>query len=274
MPNLFNREGLPAIPFSKDARVENALKTSISSPKYISKQDISYVSATEKDAYRLERCKLDIYYPAGKQGFATIVWFHGGGLEEGWRFIPEELKNAEIAVVPVNYRLYPQAKNPAYTVDVAESIAWVFANIEKFGGDKMKIYIAGHSAGAYLALMVGLDKSYLAKHNVDADKIRGLIPISGQTNTHWAVKKEYGMDDYMPFIDRFAPIFHARKNAPSTLLITGDRKLEMIARYEENAHLEAMLKYYGSEVTLYELQGFDHNTMLAPACRLLLKWIK
>ena len=242
--------------------------------KYILRQDIPYVSENETDAYLLERCKLDIYCPAGEQDFATVVFFHGGGLEEGGKFIPEGLKNRGICIVAANYRLYPRAKNPAYMHDAAAAVAWVFRHIESFGGNKTKIYVSGHSAGAYLALMIGLDKAYLAKYSMDADSIKGIIPISGQTNTHWAVKKEYGMDVYKPFIDRFAPIFHARKNAPPTLLVTGDRRLEMVARYEENAHLEAMLRYYGSDVTLYELQGFDHNTMLDPSCKVLLQWIK
>lgn len=242
--------------------------------KYIFKQNISYVSQSETNEYRLERCKLDVYYPADKQTFATVVWFHGGGLEEGGKFIPEELKNQGICVVSVDYRLYPRAKNPAYMDDAAAAVAWVFNNIESYGGDKTKIYVSGHSAGAYLTLMIGLDKSYLIKYGVDADHIKGLIPISGQTNTHWAIKKEYGMDIYTPFIDRFAPVFHARENAPKTLLIVGDRKLEMVARYEENLHLEVVLKYFGSEATLYELQGFDHGTVLSPACQLLLRWIK
>ena len=46
-------------------------------------QNISYTSADETDAYRKERCVLDIYYPVTDKGFATLVWFHGGGLEGG-----------------------------------------------------------------------------------------------------------------------------------------------------------------------------------------------
>ena len=46
-------------------------------------RDISYVSEDETDAYRKERCVLDVYYPETDKGFATLVWFHGGGLEGG-----------------------------------------------------------------------------------------------------------------------------------------------------------------------------------------------
>ena len=72
---------------------------------YETKKDLSYIPDAEADAYRKERCKLDVYYPAGKKDFPTIVWFHGGGLEGGNKHIPRELMNRGFAVVAVNYRL-------------------------------------------------------------------------------------------------------------------------------------------------------------------------
>ena len=81
---------------------------------YRTDKDISYVSGSETDTYRQERCKLDIYYPENKKDFSTIVWFHGGGMEGGNKFIPKELREQGFAVVAVNYRLSPKAKNPAY----------------------------------------------------------------------------------------------------------------------------------------------------------------
>lgn len=239
-------------------------------------EHVSYLLDDEKqkDDYCAERCNLDMYYPNEKKGFKTVIWFHGGGLETGGKFIPDELKNAGICVVSVDYRLHPRAKHPAYIDDAANAVAWVFKNIENYGGDKSEIYVSGHSAGGYLTLMVGLDKSYLNKYGIDANDIKGLIPISGQTNTHWTIRKEYGMDMNIPYVDKYAPLNQVREHVPPTLLITGDRNLEMIARYEENAHLEAVLKSLKNNVTLYELQGFDHNDMLSPACKLLVKWIK
>lgn len=56
---------------------------------YKTVKDISYIPAGETDGYRKERCKLDVYYPVGKKGFPTIVWFHGGGLEGGGKHVPE-----------------------------------------------------------------------------------------------------------------------------------------------------------------------------------------
>ena len=68
-------------------------------------RDISYTQS--KDPYAVERCKLDLYYPENAKDFPTVVWFHGGGLSGGSKFIPEELKNCGLAVIAVNYRLLP-----------------------------------------------------------------------------------------------------------------------------------------------------------------------
>ncbi|WP_029905865.1 alpha/beta hydrolase [Prevotella sp. 10(H)] len=247
----------------------------VAQDKYELKQDIPYISTSETDAYRKERCKLDIYYPVGKKDFPVVVWFHGGGLEVGGKHIPNELKEKGIAVVAVNYRLSPKAQNPAYINDAAASVAWVFKNIASYGGSVNDIYVSGHSAGGYLTLMVGLDKSYMQKYGVDADKIKALVPISGQTNTHYTIRKERNIPQNIPIIDKYAPLNQARAGVPPTLLISGDRHLEMTARYEENLHMEAILKSLGNkEVTMYEVQGFDHGAVGGPGCLLLLDWIK
>lgn len=249
--------------------------SSVAQTKYELKKDISYTDITEADSYRRERCKLDVYYPEGKKDFPVAVWFHGGGLEGGEKHIPDELKDKGIAVVSVNYRLSPNAVNPAYTEDAAAAVAWVFKNIELYGGSIQDIYVSGHSAGGYLTLMVGLDKSYLEKYGIDADRIKGLVPISGQTNTHYTIRKERGIPQNLPVIDAYAPLNQSRAGIPPILLISGDRNLEMTARYEENLHLESILKSFGNkEVTLYEVQGFDHGSVGGPGCLLLLDWIK
>lgn len=93
---------------------------------YKTVKDISYIPAGETDGYRKERCKLDVYYPVGKKGFPTIVWFHGGGLEGGGKHVPEMFMNQGFAVVAVNYRLSPKAQNPAYTEDAAAAVAWAY----------------------------------------------------------------------------------------------------------------------------------------------------
>ena len=62
---------------------------------YRTQKNISYLHPGEKDSYKLERCKLDLHYPTDKKGFATLIWFHGGGLEAGEKHFPKELSGGE-----------------------------------------------------------------------------------------------------------------------------------------------------------------------------------
>ena len=235
--------------------------------------DINYRSEKEnkENQYIADRCNLDIYYPTNKDDFATVIFFHGGGLKRGNKYIPEFLKNKEIAIVSPNYRLNPKVKAPTYIDDAAASVAWVFDNIEKYGGNKNLIFVSGSSAGGYLTSMIGLDKSYLKRYDVDANDIAGLIPLTGHAITHFTVRDEMGIKRTLPVIDKYAPLFHVRDDAPPILLITGNRELEMLGRYEENAYLYRMLKVLGHQnVELMELDGYGHGIGY-PSMPILLK---
>lgn len=244
------------------------------SQAYLTDSDVLYREGELTD-YMEERCRLDVYYPTGKKNFSTVVWFHGGGLKGGKRSIPKQLKEKGIAVVAANYRLHPKVKSPTYVEDAAAAVAWTFQNIEKYGGSKDRIFVSGHSAGGYLTSMVGLDKRWLGAHDIDANDIAGLIPFSGHTITHFTVRAERGIDGKQPIIDDMAPLYHVRDDASPLLLITGDRELEMLGRYEENAYLWRMMRVVGHpETELYELDGFNHGQMAEPAHPLLLRFIE
>jgi acetyl esterase/lipase len=248
-----------------------------SASDYELKENILYRDPSESPIteYMKERCLLDLYFPRNNARFATIVWFHGGGLKAGNKFIPERLKNQGVAVVAVNYRFSPKASCPDYILDAAAAVAWVFKNIEKYGGDPDLIIVSGHSAGGYLTNMVGLDKSYLKVYDIDANSIASLVPFSGHTITHMTVREEKGISDTQPIIDQYAPLYFVRDDAPPLVLITGDRELELLGRYEENAYMMRMMQVAGhKKTTLYELDGFDHGGMAEPAFSLLLNEVK
>lgn len=234
--------------------------------RYTVKKDIPYVSNSDTSAYRKERCKLDVYYPEGKKGFKTIVWFHGGGLEGGGKELRPELMNCGYAMVAPNYRLFPRGKCPDYVRDAAAAVAWTLRHIAEYGGDPSQVYVGGHSAGGYLTLMLALDKSYLAECGADADSVRGYFPVSGQCATHYTIRKERKISYTLPIVDKYAPLNNARKLGTSLTLITGDRRLEQMSRYEENLYLKSVLEGVGNKsIPIYELNGFDHGSVLAPA---------
>ena len=242
---------------------------------YKTTPDILYREGDPLTDYMRQRCRLDVYAPVAHAEFATVVWFHGGGLRAGQRFVPAQLKQQGIGVVAVNYHLSPRVKSPAYIEDAAAAVAWTFNNIEKYGGSTQRIFVSGHSAGGYLTSMIGLDKCWLAAHDIDANRIAGLIPYSGHGITHFTVRTERGIDGKQPIIDDLAPLFHVRKDAPPLLLITGDRELELLGRYEENAYLWRMMRVVGHpHTTLHELQGYNHSEMAVPAHPLLVRFVK
>jgi acetyl esterase/lipase len=239
-------------------------------------EDLAYYTQEiqESDVYINDRCKLDVYYPKDTLNVSTVVWFHGGGLEFGEKHIPKGLKDKGVIVVTVNYRMHPKVNHPIYIEDAAAAVAWTFKNIERYNGNAKRIFITGHSAGGYLASMIGLDKSYLQKHDIDANDIAGLIPFSGHTITHFTIRKEMGIKGTQPIIDKYAPLFHVRKDSPPMLLITGNRELELLGRYEENAYFYRMMKIVEHpDIELMELDGYGHN-MVYPAVPLLLNFIR
>lgn len=257
------------------AAITQGQEKNTNSTNYKTEADILYRTATDLSDYERERCRLDVYCPSDTTNFATVVWFHGGGLSAGQKSIPDGLKEKGIGVVAVNYRLSPHVKSPAYIEDAAAAVAWTFNNIEKYGGSRARIFVSGHSAGGYLTSMIGLDKRWLAAHDIDANQIAGLIPYSGHTITHFTVRSERGLKQTQPVVDDLAPLFHVRDDAAPLLLITGDRDMEMLGRYEETAYLWRMMLEAGHQDTeLFELEGFNHGQMAEPAHALLLRFVK
>ena len=245
----------------------------VANAQYNRVNDISY--ATSTDAYAQERCKLDVYYPTEIKDAPVVVWFHGGGIEGGNKHIDAELMNEGLVVIAVNYRLLPKAEIDDILDDTAAAVAWAFKHCKEYNGDPKKIFLAGHSAGGYLIDMIGLEKKWLAKYDVDANDIAALVPFSGQCITHYNVRKAQGLGPLQPTIDQYAPISFIRPDAPPMVIISGDREIELYGRYEEQAYFYRMLKLVGhKDVTLYEMQGFDHGAMYKPAYHVLKQHIK
>lgn len=239
---------------------------------YKTKSDISYTKKT--DSYAKERLKLDVYYPEGKTGCPVVIWFHGGGLTDGSKQVPQSLKDKGMVVVAVNYRLLPKVTVDKCLDDCAEAVAWVYANAAKYGGDTSKIFVSGHSAGGYITMMLGLDKHWLAHYGIDSNSIAALIPFSGQAISHFSYRQMKGIGNLQPIIDEYAPLYWVRKDCPPMTLITGDREYELFGRYEENALLLRYMKLAGNTTTeLYEIGGHGHGAMVEPSFHILLNVI-
>lgn len=103
------------------------------------------------------REKLDIY-PSSKTGSKTLIFIHGGY----WRnfdkslfqFIANAFHQYDITIVIITYPLAPAASIDQIVLSCRKAINWVQGNIKKYNGNPEQIYIAGHSAGGHLAVMM------------------------------------------------------------------------------------------------------------------------
>jgi acetyl esterase/lipase len=143
------------------------------------KKDIDYILDSKYDN---KKDLLDIYMPNDKMDVPVIVYFHGGALLFGdksmGKDIGEKVAESGIGLVSVNYRLSPEFQHPTQVNDAAAATAWVFNNIETYGGNPKKVYVGGHSAGAYLAALMAIDSSLLQVYSKVDSKIAGAVLIS------------------------------------------------------------------------------------------------
>jgi acetyl esterase/lipase len=218
--------------------------------------------------YEQERCKLDLTVPVGSKGFATYVWFYGGGMKNGGKDlrteycaeIRESLAQAGVAVVTPDYRLSPKAKYPAYVDDAAAAFAWTVKHIAEQGGDPRKVFIGGHSAGATLALLVGMDPERLKPHGLTLGSVAGIAQVSGQVLTHYTIREERGQPRYAITSDEAAPAFHIRKTLPPILTIYAQN--DMLSRAEENQFFVTTLKAAGhAENYSLRVDDRDHGSV-------------
>lgn len=134
---------------------------------------------------RNERHLLDVYAPAAGRNLPVVVWIHGGGWVRGSKNEVERKPSAFVergfVFVPVNYRFVPDVTMDVIVRDAARSVGWVYANIARYGGDRNRIFVMGHSAGAQLAALICIDSRYIEAAGVPRTSIRGCVPVDGDT---------------------------------------------------------------------------------------------
>lgn len=213
-----------------------------------------------KDVAYLDNLKLDLYIPDQKD-FKTIICFHGGGIVEGDKTddapTAEQLAELGYCVASVNYSLYPNTKFPQYLKEAAFAVKFVFDNIQRYGGSK-DIYITGHSAGAYITMMLCLNREYLKEAGLSPLDIKGYISDSGQMSDHFHVQQyEKGLDPWLQRITEYAPLYYVTPGIQISPVLLIWYSNDMLCRKEQNILLLKSIKYYNetSDIVFVELDG-------------------
>lgn len=203
---------------------------------------------------------IDLYLPDAPAE-RILVWFHGGGLTSGTRHIDPAwarfVTDRRCAIASVEYRLAPKARHPDWLADAAAAVRWTRDEIAAAGAADVPLFLAGHSAGAWVALMTGMDARWLAAEGIALVDIAGIIPISGQATTHHCIREHQGLAREVYSVDHAAPIFHARADVPPILAFSGGE--DMALRSAENRFLMEVLTANGhADHAFHEIPGRDH----------------
>jgi acetyl esterase/lipase len=214
----------------------------------------------------LARQRLDVYRPSQPRQIPApvVVFFYGGGWGSGergdYRFVGQFLAARGFTVVIPDYRVGREGVFPAFLEDGAKALRWTQNHIAEHGGDPQRIFLMGHSAGAYNAVMLALDRRYGAAAGFDAKRIRGVVGLAGP----YDFKLE--SDNLQRVFGAAAdprdtqPVNFAGPGAPPVLLITGDADDTVNPRNSQSLarHLEAAQ----SPVTLRILPEASHRGVL------------
>ena len=228
-------------------------------------RDVAYLQGGG-DADNKDR--LDLYLPEGRTNVPVIVSYYGGALTAGDKsehaFVGQRFASAGIATVVVNYRLSPGVTHPAHIKDAAASFAWVKRHIAEYGGNADRIFVIGHSAGAYLAALLATDERYLAAHKLSLRDIRGAVPVSA---FYWVERTGVAPDrdksvwgtDRKVWVDA-SPAHHLHARVPPMLILYADGDEDW--RRQQNVEVAQAIKAAGSaNVTLAMITGRTHMSI-------------
>lgn len=214
------------------------------------------------------RHKLDVYSPEDASASApVVVFFLGGnwskGEREDYAFVGRALASRGMVAVIPDFRLHPEVSYPDFLDDSARALAWTVREIARYGGDPKRLFVMGHSSGAYNAAMMALDAQWLAKQGMQPAALRGWIGLAGPYDflpiENPVTKPVFHFPNTPP---ESQPINHARAGTPPALLIAANND-KLVDPVRNSRAMAARLR--SKEVAVQELY-FDkvsHTTLVA-----------
>lgn len=228
-----------------------------------------------------ERHRLDAYMPRGNApvgGWPTVLFFYGGTWRRGeraeYRFVGEALASRGILTLVADYRLFPEVRWPSFLEDSALAVRWALqqAPAASLAVNPTKLYLMGHSAGAYNAAMLALDPRWLQAQGLQPSALAGWVGLAGPY-------------DFLPLRDQDAqPVFHHPHYPPNTqpieLVRPGAPRAFLAASVEDKlvstqrstVSLARKLQEVQVPTTLRLYERVDHITLVGALSRPL-RWM-
>jgi acetyl esterase/lipase len=216
------------------------------------------------------RQRLDVYRPTAQSTASAtpiIVFFYGGSWTMGeradYRFVGEALASKGIVVLIADYRLSPVHRYPTFIEDSAQAVRWAFDHAGQYGANPARLFVMGHSAGAYNAAMVALDSRWLAPQGMRPSQLAGWIGLAGPY-------------DFLPISDPDTqiafewpatpadsqPLMHASSRSPRALLLAPTNDT-VVSSQRSTLAMAERLRRNGVAVESALYPGVSHVTLLA-----------
>jgi len=238
--------------------------------------DVPYVEGSADDKQR-----LDLFWPdEGEGGWPTVVFVHGGGWTYGdrahtvgsadvYRNIGRFLARHGIGAAVISYRLQPGVDWHAQLDDVTQALAFVRAEVPALGGRADAVFLAGHSAGSWLAARVGVEDE-------GPDRVCGLILVSGTAydlndaetwrlgaNRAWF--EERFDDGAEGWVERASVVPLVRATSPPTLVLYASGEPAKLRRQSDV--LVSAYDAAGAPVARVVVPGEDHERIVLTLSR-------
>ena len=227
-------------------------------------------------------CKLDVAYglgdtekidifPAAKAHVPVLVFIHGGY----WRsldkadqsFIAPAFTQQGSCVVIPNYSLCPAVTVSDIVLQLVKAVAWVYKNIDQYGGDPKRITVAGHSAGGHLVAMLLSCLWPKFDKTLPSDVVKNALSISGLFEMETPMHSPYLQDSLHltpAEVKRISPAWlPAPKQGQLYSVVGGDESPEFLR------HNQLIQDVWGKATVpvCEQLPGLNHFTVLESLCQ-------
>jgi acetyl esterase/lipase len=240
-------------------------------------RDVKFARAGDADLL------LDLYLPeAPRAPVGLIVWVHGGAWRAGSRASVDLAGMTERgwAIASVDYRLSTVARFPAQVHDIKAAIRYLRAHAKEHGYPPAPVVVAGSSAGAHLAALVGvtnrhsdLEGSVGAERTTSSD-VQAIVSLFGASNltTIMSQSTPHGVNVRGPALELLlgakpdaaaelarlaSPVFHVDGREPPLLLLHGDQDIQMPVN--QSLELQGAYEKLGLPVRLVVVHGAGHG---------------